>query len=116
MVSSIAHVNAGGTESDATTSDREPHVLFIRLAYDDATKGPERAANIEAHKAHLRGGAANVVQSGPLHGADGGKIGALIVFEARSMDDVKAFDAADPFVRAGVYRETQIMAWERTIP
>jgi uncharacterized protein YciI len=91
-------------------------VLYIRLAFDDPAKGAERAANIEAHKAHLRGGSAKVVQSGPLHGADGGKIGALIVFEAGGMDEVKAFDAADPFVRSGVYRETRIMAWERTIP
>jgi uncharacterized protein len=91
-------------------------VLFIRLAYDDPAKGAERIAHIEAHKAHLRSGAARVVQSGPLHGADGAKIGALIVFEANAMAQVAAFNADDPFVRAGVYRQTQIMVWERTIP
>ncbi|MDB5569223.1 MAG: hypothetical protein JWN93_406 [Hyphomicrobiales bacterium] len=91
-------------------------MLFIRLAYDDAAKAAERAANIEAHKAHLRGGSAGIVQSGPLHGADGTKIGALIVFEADGMEAVRAFDAADPFVRAGVYSRTELMVWDRTIP
>lgn len=55
-------------------------MLFVRIAHDQAGKDEERAALLEAHKAHLRSGMAKIIQSGPLFNPDGRKYGALIIF------------------------------------
>lgn len=91
-------------------------MLFVRLAYNALNKDRERAENIAAHTAHLRSGSINIVQSGPLFAAPGDtRLGALIVFDAPTLADVEAFNAADPFVLSGVYDDVRIMRWEKTI-
>jgi uncharacterized protein len=68
-----------------------------------------RLANYEAHKAYLASGSVRTVISGPLLALDGETmIGSLFVFEAATLDEVKAFNAADPFARAGVWAEVKI--------
>jgi uncharacterized protein YciI len=68
-----------------------------------------RLANYDAHKAYLGKGSIKTVISGPLLAADGETmIGSLFVFEADSVSDVEAFNAADPFRKAGVWADIQI--------
>lgn len=68
-----------------------------------------RLANYEAHKAYLAQGAVRTVISGPLLAPDGETmIGSLFVFEAESVSEVEAFNAQDPFSKAGVWAEVRI--------
>lgn len=70
---------------------------------------PLRLANYEAHKAYLAASRVHTVISGPLLAADGETmIGSLFVLEADTLDEVTAFNAADPFARAGVWADVKI--------
>lgn len=70
---------------------------------------PLRLAHYEAHKAHLAAGPVATVISGPLLAEDGETmIGSLFIFEAENRAAVEAFNAADPFNRAGVWARIDI--------
>jgi hypothetical protein len=70
---------------------------------------PVRLSNYEAHKAYLAAGRIRTVISGPLLASDGETmIGSLFVFEADTLAEVVAFNAADPFARAGVWADVKI--------
>ncbi|HEV2571029.1 YciI family protein [Methylocella sp. CPCC 101449] len=90
-------------------------MLIVRLAYNAPGKDQERAQNLAAHSAHLRSGKAKLLQSGPIYAADGERVGALIVFDAKDFAEVEAFSAADPFVISGVYNDVRLARWEKTI-
>ncbi len=84
-------------------------VLFAVHCLDHADALPRRLASYEAHKAYLASGSITTVISGPLLAADGETmIGSLFVFSADSIEDVKAFNAADPFTAADVWRNVEI--------
>ena len=68
-----------------------------------------RLEHYEAHKRYLATGEVRTVISGPLLASDGETmIGSLFVFEAATLAEVVAFNAEDPFTRAGVWAEVQI--------
>lgn len=70
---------------------------------------PLRLAHYEAHKAHLAAGPVATVISGPLLAEDGETmIGSLFIFEAENRAAVEAFNAADPFNKAGVWARIDI--------
>jgi uncharacterized protein len=70
----------------------------------------KRLENYAAHKAYLGAtGAVKTIISGPLLAEDGETmIGSLFVFDAATLDDVIAFNRADPFNQAGVWDEISI--------
>lgn len=78
------------------------------LDHDDAVE--RRLAHYEAHKTYLAAaGPVRTVISGPLLAADHATmIGSLFVFEADTIDAVRAFNAADPFTAAKVWRQVSI--------
>ncbi|MDX8453740.1 YciI family protein [Mesorhizobium sp. VK9D] len=84
-------------------------MLFAVHCLDHADALPRRLANYDAHKAYLAGGSVATVISGPLVAADGTTmIGSLFVFSADSIEEVKAFNAADPFNAANVWQSVSI--------
>ncbi|CUX14568.1 MULTISPECIES: YciI family protein [Agrobacterium] len=94
--------------------------LFVRFAESDPDATQQRVAQLEAHKAHLRNGNVmaegfRILVSGPMSAGDGGPTAALIIAEARSLDDVIAFSDADPFVVHGVYSRIRILNWTPTL-
>ena len=90
-------------------------MIICRIAYDATGKDEERKALFEAHRAHLRSGMVNIVQSGPLFVANGGKRGALIVFDVADVAEVERFNALDPYIINGVYDNVEILRWDKTI-
>jgi len=94
-------------------------MLFAIHAKDKAGALPIRAANFEAHKAHLSGASSQgvaIVMSGPLVADDGATtIGSLFVVEAADRETVERFHRADPFHVAGIWREVAIDAFLRRI-
>ncbi|RWE22157.1 MAG: YciI family protein [Mesorhizobium sp.] len=84
-------------------------MLFAVHCLDHADALPRRLANYDAHKAYLASGSVATVISGPLVAEDGvTMIGSLFVFSANSIDDIKAFNAADPFASANVWQSVKI--------
>ena len=90
-------------------------MIICRIAYDAAGKDEERKALFEAHRAHLRSGMVNIVQSGPLFVPNGGKRGALIVFDVADVAEVERFNALGPYIINGVYDDVEILRWDKTI-
>lgn len=84
-------------------------MLFAVHCLDHADGLPRRLANYDAHKAYLGSGKIKTVISGPLVAEDGETmIGSLFVFSADAIEDVVAFNAADPFAQANVWRDVKI--------
>jgi uncharacterized protein YciI len=82
---------------------------FVVHCLDKPDALPRRLENYEAHKKYLSTGDVRSVISGPLVADDGETmIGSLFIFEAASKDDVVAFNANDPFAKAGVWEKISI--------
>jgi len=92
-------------------------MLICRFAWDAEVMDEGRKRHLEEHRKHLRSGSINIVQSGVIYSVVGaqGRIGALIVFDVSTVDEVERFSARDPYVLHGVYREVSIVRWDRTI-
>lgn len=84
-------------------------MLFIVHCLDRQGAVQDRLDNYEAHKAYLAASPVHIVISGPLLAEDGETmIGSLFLFEADSKDEVDAFNAADPFAKAGIWERVEI--------
>ena len=86
--------------------------LFAIHALDHDSALPVRLAHYDAHKAFLADTSAfsvRIVMSGPLMSDDGERmIGSLFLVEAADRASVEAFNRADPFHAAGIWRAVTI--------
>ncbi|EGP57961.1 putative Ycil family protein [Agrobacterium tumefaciens F2] len=94
--------------------------LYVRFAESDPAAAGQRSAQMDAHKAHLRNEDGltegfRILASGPMQAEGGGSAAALIIAEARCIEDVIAFSDADPFVIHGVYSRIRILNWMPTL-
>jgi len=89
-------------------------LFAIHYTYDD--RAAERDAARPEHRAYLLDLAAQ--GKAPVFGRyeDEGAPGALIVFEAASLEEAEAMVAADPYVRAGLVPEHSVRAWPAAGP
>ena len=90
--------------------------MFAVWALDRPGTGPARERVREAHRARLRAAGEHPVQvrlAGPLlqEGPGGAMCGTLLVVEAESADQVRAFVDGDPYVQAGVYGSVEVRPW-----
>ncbi|RDC74776.1 YciI family protein [Rhodovulum sp. 12E13] len=73
-----------------------------------------RAANRDAHLAYAAETGA-VWMGGPFLDEAGNMTGSLIILEIESLEAAKAWSAADPYVRAGLFESVTIDAWKKTV-
>jgi len=84
-----------------------PHFIVHCLDAPDVL--PRRLEHYEAHKAYLSTAPVRILVSGPLMSDDGETmIGSLFLIEAETKAAVEAFNAGDPFRRAGIWAEVRI--------
>lgn len=89
---------------------------FIIHALDKPGALPLRLANYDAHKAYLQTAPFKMVLSGPLLADDHETmIGSLFLVDAETREQVRAFNAADPFAHAGVWASVQIHAFNKRV-
>lgn len=89
---------------------------FIIHALDKPGALPLRLANYDAHKAYLQTAPFKMVVSGPLLADDHETmIGSLFLVEAETREQVRAFNAADPFALAGVWANVQIHPFNKRV-
>lgn len=78
----------------------------------DGPEGPEiRPRLIGAHLAHVEAHIDRYFVAGPLKNAEGQTIGSMLVVEAASEDDARAFLDQDPYAEAGLWSQIHVAAF-----
>lgn len=88
-------------------------MLFVLTAIDKPNSLDLRMATREAHFAWARATGA-VRLGGPFLDADGNMAGSLIIFEATDLAAAKAWQAADPYAKAGLFAQSDVRPWKAT--
>jgi uncharacterized protein len=88
-------------------------MLFVLTAIDKEN-GLELRKNVrDAHLAFVK--ETGVVRlGGPFLDAKGNMTGSLLIFEAVDIDAAKAWNAKDPYVKAGLFKSADIRPWKAT--
>jgi len=82
---------------------------FVIHCIDQEGALAQRLANYEAHKAYLQTAPVKIIISGPLLAQDQETmIGSLFLIEAEDQASVEAFNAGDPFRKAGIWERIEI--------
>ena len=88
-------------------------MLFVVTAIDKENSLALRLATREAHFAYAR--ETGVIRlGGPFLGPTDEMAGSLIIFEAADLDSAKAWHAADPYVKAGLFAHSEVRPWKMT--
>ena len=88
-------------------------MLFVLTAIDKDNALETRMGAREAHMAFVK--ETGVVRlGGPFLDANGNMAGSLIIFEAADMEAAKAWNAKDPYMKAGLFKSTDIRPWKMT--
>lgn len=89
-------------------------MLVALMAYDKDGALDVRKANRDAHVAYLKSSDA-VVQAGPFLDDAGEMCGSLIILDVADMAGANAWAAADPYGKAGLFRDVTLMPWNKVI-
>jgi uncharacterized protein YciI len=88
--------------------------LYVISWSDKPNSLDARMAAREAHLAYVRGQGDRVKLGGPFLDGEGQMAGSLILYEADSLEDAKAFHAADPYKLAGLFDHSEVRPWRFT--
>jgi uncharacterized protein len=73
-----------------------------------------RLDNRAAHLEHIN--ASGVVEmAGPFLSPEGEMTGSLVVLNVASLDDARAWAAADPYARASLFASVTITEWKKVV-
>lgn len=89
--------------------------LYVLVCNDKPDSLELRLANREAHLAYARGFADRLKVAGPLLDEAGNMAGSLLILEAESLEDARAFNLDDPYQKAGLFTSVQVTAFKATI-
>lgn len=89
-------------------------MTYLILAYDHPGKDAEREVVREAHREHLARQGRRLLGSGALLDDDDSSIiGGFSVLDTESRAEAVAFEADDPYAKAGIRAEVTIVKWRR---
>ena len=89
--------------------------LFVLTCIDKPASLPLRMATREAHLAWIGARMDQMKLGGPFLDAAGGMAGSLMIVEATDLAAAKAFNADDPYTRAGLWERVEIRPFRTTI-
>lgn len=89
--------------------------LYVLVCNDKPDSLELRLANREAHLAYARGFADRLKVAGPLLDEAGNMAGSLLILEADSLEDARAFNLGDPYQKAGLFGSVQVTAFKASI-
>jgi uncharacterized protein YciI len=88
-----------------------PYLIYAR---DFDNKSELREGLREAHRSRLRAQGKKLLASGALLDNDGKTvIGDISLLDTEDPKEAEAFANEDPFAKAGIRQETQILQWRR---
>ena len=91
-------------------------MLFVIYAMDRPGDGSLRQTHRPAHIEYLKSKVAMIRTAGPLLDEDGEKmVGSMLVVEAANLAAAKAFAAADPFAKNGVFASVAVRPWRASV-
>jgi hypothetical protein len=88
--------------------------LFVLTCTDKPGSLALRMATREAHFAYARSLPGVIKLGGPFLDANGDMNGSLIVIEAADLVAAKAFNAQDPYTKAGLFERVEVRPWRAT--
>ncbi len=89
--------------------------MYVSLIARDKAGALEiRKANRSAHLDYLKETGV-VAQAGPLLDGNGQMIGSLIILEVADMAAAESWAANDPYAKAGLFADVQLIHWNRVI-
>jgi uncharacterized protein YciI len=89
--------------------------LFALICFDKPDSLALRMANREDHLAYARDHLAMIRVAGPLLDDAGNMTGSMFLIDAEERETVQAFNAADPYTRAGLFERVEIRGWRVTL-
>ena len=89
--------------------------LFMLACFDKPNSLELRMATREAHLAYVRDNMALVKVAGPMLDEGDGMAGSLFILEAEDRAQVAAFNAADPYQKAGLFDQVEIRGFRASI-
>lgn len=81
---------------------------FLMTCVDKQGALDLRMATREAHLAYVRDNMQNLKVAGPMLSEAGEMAGSMFIFEADDVEEVRAFNAADPYTKAGLFERVEI--------
>ena len=92
-------------------------MFFVFHCVDKPGAAEIRAANREAHLAHLKAQGDRVFAAGPLQTDGGdGMTGSILILDFPDRAAAQAFADADPYAKAGLFESVVIRRWKKVIP
>lgn len=88
-------------------------MLYVITAFDKPGLLELRLATRPKHFTYLEE-TRRLRLGGPFLNADGAMIGSLMIIEAETLDEAKAWAANDPYAQAGLFAQSEIRPWKVT--
>jgi uncharacterized protein YciI len=89
--------------------------LFMLACFDRPNSLDLRMATREAHLTYVRDNVAMVKVAGPMLDDEDGMAGSLFILTAPNRAAVQAFNAADPYQKAGLFAQVEIRGFRASI-
>lgn len=90
---------------------------FAILNHDKPDSVDLRMKVRETHLEYLRGVGDKLMTAGPILAEDGRTpIGSLLIVEAETLEAARAFAAADPYAKAGLFASSMVWPWRLVFP
>lgn len=89
--------------------------LFMLACFDKPNSLDLRLATREAHLAYAGQHRAMIKVAGPMLDAGEAMAGSLFILEADDRAQVEAFNAADPYQKAGLFGQVEIRGFKASI-
>ncbi len=88
---------------------------YVMMCVDKSASLALRMANREAHLAYVAASMDLVRAAGPMLSDGGEMCGSLFLLEAPDAAAVRAFNAEDPYAKAGLFERVEIHAWRQSV-
>ena len=89
-------------------------MLYAIIAIDKQGALALRLANRDAHFAYVRE-TGLVKLGGPFLDGAGNMQGSLLILDAGSLDEARAWAANDPYAKAGLFASSEVRPWKATV-
>ena len=89
-------------------------MLIALIGRDKPGALQTRLDNRDAHVAYLKESGA-VAQAGPLLDDDGQMCGSLVILDLPDMDAARAWVDGDPYGKAGLFDNVELIPWNKVI-